>query len=131
MSCVNPIKCWFFFPPKKYLLVVFVLKLHGRSSFRIVAQTAGRCFTICRSRRIGVVIAAAAATATRRQITGRLFDILSFVVLLKARHNAKIRLAFGTMVFGFASQYSAMSIDCVPTIVAAQRRTGPNDGAML
>lgn len=121
-------KMMVFFPPKKYLLVVFVLKLHGQSSFRILAQTAGRCFTICRSRRIGVVIAAA---ATRRQITGRLFDILSFVVLLKARHNAKIRLAFGTMVFGFASQYSAMSIDCVPTIVAAQRRTGPNDGAML
>lgn len=45
------------------------------------------------------------------------------VTYLKARYYAQVGLALGTVVLGFAPQYSAVSVDCVPAEVAAKSRT--------
>jgi len=41
------------------------------------------------------------------------------MVLLKARHNAQIDLAFGTMIFGLPTEYPAVGVNRVPAVIAA------------
>lgn len=41
------------------------------------------------------------------------------MVLLKARHDAQIDLAFGTMIFGLPTEYSAVGVYRVPAVIAA------------
>lgn len=71
-----------------------------------------------------------AVAANRWLIAGRI-AVLAFVILLEAGHNTQISLAFGTMVLGFAPQNPTVRIDCVPTEIAAERRSGPNDRTVL
>lgn len=48
---------------------------------------------------------------------------MSFVVLLKTRYYAQVRLAFRTVVLGFTSQYTTVIVYSVPAVVAAQCRS--------
>lgn len=99
--------------PQACIRTVVVTKLHRTARLRVLSQR----------RRLAVA-------ADGRQIAGRI-AVLAFVVLLEARHNAQIRLALRTMVFGLAAQDATVSIDGVPAKVAAERRSGTDDGTVL
>lgn len=47
------------------------------------------------------------------------------MVLLETRHNAQVGLALGTVVLGLAAQNAVVLIDRVPTKIAAERRSRP------